>query len=227
MLSDYQSLVPQLVRDDAGKIATTDRDLAITAMTRRYSKDRPRTKVEDVAATAANELPLPTAWEADFSDVIGLEYPIGQVPPANLEQGRWAYYRKPSSIVIMLEDAIAVGGSVRVTYTASHLLDASNDTIPLADREPAACWAAALLCDQLAAFYSGSRDSSIQADSVNTQSRAQEYASRAKTLRKRYTDELGVDDKRSEPAGTVVALPADSSWGRPGLLRPRRLPPTY
>ena len=93
----------------------------------------------------------------------------------------------------------------------------SADTIPIEDREPVACWAAAVLCDQLAALYSGNTDSTIQADSVQQTSKAQEYAARAKALRKRYMDELGIEDKRSEPAGVVVNLDFPDSQGQDRL----------
>ena len=122
------------------------------------------------------------------------------------------------------QDAVAVAANaVRSTYTVKHSVTASEDTIPAQDREPVACWAAAILADQLAALYSGGTDSTIQADASPGQTRAQEYASRGRALRKRYFDELGIAEKKSEPAGTFVNLDQADSRGEDRLTHPRRL----
>jgi hypothetical protein len=219
MLADYQTLVTELVRDDAARVGPAERDRAIDAAVKRYSKDRPVVKVQDVAATGSNVLPLPAAWEADFSEERLIEHPIGNVPPTLLDREGYGLYQSPTAIVFQLLSAVTVGASMRVTFTIKHALSASVDTIPLQDREPAACWAAALLCDQLAAFYSGGTDSTIQADSAPGQSKAQEYAARARALRKRYTDELGIVDQRGEPAGTTVALERQPEFNIPKVVR--------
>lgn len=221
MLTDYQTLVVDLIRDDAARIATTERDRAITAAVERYSKDRPKVAVEDLTPTGANTVPLPAGWVTDFSTLRALEYPVGNVPPTMIDTTRYSFYQTPSAEVIQVVDSVAVtAGSVRATYTIKHTVSGVADTIPLGDREPVACWAAAILCDELAAFYSGGTDSTIQADSVEGRSKAQEYSARAKALRKRYLDELGVDDKRSQPAGAVVELKRPDSWGGPRLNHP-------
>lgn len=224
MLGDFQQIVTDLVRDDAGKIAAAERDRAIGAAVLRYSKDRPREKVDDLTPESAQLLPLPAAWEAEFSDLRSLEYPIGEIPPTFIEGGRYAFYRSPAALKIQLLDAVAVAANnVRSTYTIKHSVTASEDTVPVQEREPVSCWAAAVLCDQLAAFYSGGTDSTIQADSSPGQSRAQEYAARARSLRKRYFTELGIDeDAQLEPAGTFVNLDLGDSRGEDRLTHPRR-----
>jgi hypothetical protein len=218
MLSDYQTLVTELTRDDAGKIAVAERDRAIALAVERYSKDRPQPKVQDVTPDDANTLPLPAAWEADFSALVSLEYPIANVPPTMILQDRYGFYRSPTGLKIQVLDAVAVAANnVRVAYTIRHVVSAVADTIPVGDREPVACWAAAVLCDELAALYSGNTDSTIQADTVANTSKAQEYAARAKGLRRRYLDELGIEDKRAQPAGVVVDLDFKDSRGEDRL----------
>jgi len=218
MLSDHQALVIELIRDDAGKITTADRDRAINLAIERYSKDRPQEKTQDVTPADANHLPLPAAWETDFSELRSLEYPIGNVPASVIGQERYGFYRSPTALQIQLLDAVAVAANnVRATYTIRHVVSPTADTIPVGDREPVACWAAAVLCEELAALYSGNTDSTIQADNVQQTSKAQEYAARAKQLRKRYIDELGIDEKRSQPAGVVVNLDFPDSHGQERL----------
>lgn len=222
-LADYQALVDDLVRDDTAKITTADRDEAIARAVARYSKDRPRTKTEDVSAPGGNKLNLPSGWQTDFSDLRAIEYPIGNVPPSLLEQDSYGLYATPSGQEIQLVNAINAAQSVRVSYTIRHAVDATPaDTIRADDREPVCCWAAALLLEQLAAWFTGSSDSSIQADSVDRRSKSGEYAARAKSLRARYFVELGLDEKRNVAAGTVVDLDMSDSQGRDRLLHNRK-----
>ncbi len=215
MLSDYQTLVTDLVRDDAGKIASGERDLAIGLAVQRYSKDREKLAVEDLTPTDAHTLPLPVGWQVDFSELRTLEFPVALMPPSMLDQAHFGLYQTPTAVVVRTTDAVdVVANAVRATYTIAHLLDATHDTIPIADREAVACWAAAALCDQLASLYSGDTDSTISADSVHSAPRAVQYAARAVALRKRYTNELGIGDQRAVPAGTVVTMEKPDSRGQ-------------
>lgn len=221
MLVDYEQLVADLIRDDAARLSLPEKDRAIAAAVLRYSEDRPQEKAQDLTPTDANTLPLPAAWEVDFSTLRALEYPIGNVPATLVKQERTQFYRTPAALVIKLLDAVAVAAAnVRSTYTIKQVVDAGNDTIPIQHRQAVAAWAAAICCDQLASFYSGGTDATIQADAVQGQSKAQEYTKRAKDLRKFYLDELGIDDKRSTPAGTVVKLEQPDSWGGPRVNHP-------
>lgn len=222
MLSDYQTLVTDLTRDDAGKVSVAQRDAAIALAVERYSQDRPQDRVEDLVGVGTTLLALPAGWQAGFSSLKSLEHPVGRTPPAYIDQEAWSLYATPTGQQIMVLHAIAAGAAVRATYTVKHVLDALSDTIPLSHREAAAAWASALLCDQLAALYSGDTDSTIQADSVDHRSKAGEFASRARGLRKRYLDELGIDPKRNAAAGTVVNLDRTDSVGRDRLTHPRR-----
>jgi hypothetical protein len=113
----------------------------------------------------------------------------------------------------MVSYPIVANATVRSSYSIAHQVSGSADTIPLGDREVVCCLAAASLCDQLASLYSGDSDSTIQADSVNHQSKAAEFAARARALRKRYFDELGIDTKKNVAAGEVVNLDLPSSLG--------------
>lgn len=220
-LPDFQSLVDDLLRDDATRISNTQRDTAIASAIARYSKDRPRQKVEDIVADGSNLLPLPAAWENDFSSLSGLEYPIGDVPPTTIGQQWQRLYEAPSGLKIMVISTVPAGHSVRATFTISHAVSENSDTVPVGDREAVSCLAAASLCDQLAGLYSGDSDSTIQADSVNHQSKAGEFASRARALRKRYLDELGIDAKKNVAAGVVVDLDLNNSQGGPRLTHRR------
>ncbi|WP_119304959.1 hypothetical protein [Dongia deserti] len=217
MLSDYQTLTDNLVRDDTTKITVADRDRALGLAFARYGKDRPRTKVEDLVGAGTNELALPVGWQEGFSDLKSLEHPVGNIPPTFIAPEFRRLYQKPASTVIQLDSAIGAGQAVRTTYTIRHQVDGVTDTIPVDDREPIASYAAAILLDELAAFFSGASDSTIQADAVDHRSRGDQFASRASRLRKFYFDQLGIDPKREVAAGTVVELDVRDSLGGPRM----------
>lgn len=219
MLADYEQLTDSLVRDDTGKITVADRDDAIALAVLRYGQDRPQIKVEDITAPGGKLLDLPPAWQTDFSALNSVEYPIGEVPPTTVD---WQFYETPTVIKIMLASAITLGQSVRMNFTIRHVLDGANDTIRADDREAVCAWAASVLLDQLAALFSGDSDSTIQADSVDHQSKSAEYARRARRMRESYWNKMGVDPKRSVAAAAVVDLDQSDSRGRDRLLHNKR-----
>jgi hypothetical protein len=222
MLSDYETLVAAAVRDDASKLSPDEISSAINQAVARYSKDRPRQKVEDIVSPGGNLLPLPVAWEADFSQLNSLEYPIGRVPPSILEAGSWAMYATPGGLMVQVAIGIVEAAAVRATFSIAHILSGAVDTVPVGDRESVSSYASAILLDQLASLYSNDQDSTIKADSVQHTSKAGEFARRAKVLRQRYFDDLGIDTKRNVAAGVVVNLDLVNSVGRDRLTHPRR-----
>ena len=216
-LSDIQTLVADLVRDDAGKLGDPERDRAITRAVVRYSQDRPRAVIEDITADGSNFLPLPQAWEDGYSTISALEYPVGEFPVSLVSPEFYGVVPGPMGDEIRLAGVILDGNTVRATLVIPHLVDATHDTVPDTDHEAVASYAAALLMDQMAALHAGDSDSTIQADSVEHRSQAQEYASRARLYRARYSEMLGVDPKRLKPAGAVADLDLTDSRGRPRL----------
>ncbi len=215
-LVDYQTLTDNLVRDDGGEITAADRDQAIGLAVVRYSTDRPRTTVEAVVSAGGVFLDLPGGWQVDFSRLTGVELPDGDDATeidAVLDQGL-------SGWRIRLGRTLASGEMAHVRYTITHALDAAEDTVPLKDREAVAGWAAALLFEQLASLYSGNRQPTIDADTVDWQSKPGDYAMRAKRLRESYLNHLGIDQKRTVPAGAVVDFDRRSGDGGRRVAHP-------
>lgn len=217
-LADYQTLVTSLVRDQSGAITDADRDRAIELARLRYSEDAERMLTEDVTWAQAGYFgPLPQGWAAG-AWLIDAEYPVGQQPPAKIEL---AIYQEPTAQQLVAQDALAAGSVVRVSFAAPHQLTANADTIVLVHREAVASYAAHVLCKQLAAYYSAERETSINADSSNTESRARNYALRAKDYRAAYFAGIGKADPQAAggagAAGNGSAPAASvSAWsGRP------------
>ena len=82
----------------------------------------------------------------------------------------------------------------------------AEDTVPAHHREAVACWAAALLLDQLAAGHAGDKESTMQADAVDHGSTSGTYAARAAACRKRYYRITGAAPKPLAPASAVGSM---------------------
>jgi hypothetical protein len=120
MLSDFQSLVAKAVRDDSGLITAVDIDAAIALAVSRYSLDRPQYAVEDLEPTGLGELLLPETWEQGFSNIVSLEYPIGDFPARIVDPEAYAVYQRPVDAVLRL--LFAPTDAVRATFSKAHVL---------------------------------------------------------------------------------------------------------
>ncbi|MBF0248039.1 MAG: hypothetical protein HQL36_08215 [Alphaproteobacteria bacterium] len=217
-LADFQTLTDNLVRDDSGEIAVADRDQALALAVIRYSTDRPRTVVEAVVSAGGVFLDLPAGWEADFSRLTAVYLADGD----DVTEINAVLDRGLSGWRIRLGMSLVAGETAHVRFTIAHLLDADTDTVPLKDREAVSGWAAALLLEQLSSLYSGNRQPTINADAVDWQSKGRDYAMRAKRLRESYLDHLGIDPKRTVPAGAVVNFDQYDSLGHDRIVHSQR-----
>lgn len=223
-LSDFQALVADLLRDVEERIEDAERDRALASAVRRYAGDRPRKLVADVTAEAGHVLDLPEAWEPEVSAVQSIEYPVGEAPPAHLDAEAWRLYEGPDGVSIQIDDAAAAGAVYRIRFTAGHTLSAETDTIPARDREAVASYAAGLLLEGLAGIHAADSDEAlVGAPVVQQSSKFDRYARRARTLIKRYGELLGVQEPRTQAAGTAVNWNRNDSRGRDRLTHPRYL----
>lgn len=201
-LADYQTLVDSLVRDQSQTITSSDRDRAIELARLRYSADVTRELVRDVTWLVDGFMgPLPADWAAD-AWLVSAEYPIGQNPKRVLDL---SIYVDPAGQLLMAQESLPVGAVVRLAFAVPHLLSSSADTIPAQHREAVASYAAHVLCQQLASYYSAERESSISADGSSTESRARAYAYRAKDYRAAYFSAIGMPDAMAKAAGGGAA----------------------
>ncbi len=200
--ADYQQLVDDLVRDNSTTINNAARDRAIEQARVRYSADALRTMLTDLVwPQAGYSAPAPEGWNEE-AWVKQAEYPIGQQPLGLIELSVMAEPGEGGSITWLLASPVHLpaDATVRVTWTTGHQLSAGTeetpvaDTIPLKHRLAVASYAAHLLCLQLAAHFSGQRETAIGADSSATETRAREYAARAKEYRTTYYTGIGLAD---------------------------------
>lgn len=202
-------LTKAAVKDDSGRLLDpTDYDAAVVQALKRYSAARPRLVCEDLAGSGEHDLALPAGWCEGFSTLVSIEYPVGNVPETLLNGDDWILYQSPAGFKLRLIDAVPTATeTVRVLYSVLH----SEATVPVADTEAVANLAASLCLRQLAAGYGNAGDSTIQADSVNHQSKTDEYRRLADSFEKLYAGHLGIGSDAPVVASMATAAPATSS----------------
>ncbi len=217
-LADFETLIASMVPAD-GAYGDPERDTALQIAVLRYSQDVPRTVVNDVLwAATGYEGPLPADW-IDGCELIAGEYPIGLRPPEALDV---SIYVAPGPVQSLLAaESLPAGAEARITFSAPHQLvggGAPLDTIPLGHREAVASYAAFQLCRQIATKFGHERDTVISADRSDTESRARNFAARARDYRAGYFAGIGKADPQAgnggtssaEAAGAVVSWPSRS-----------------
>lgn len=219
---DFRDLTAALVRDDEARLSQGDIDSAIDSAVLRYSTDKPALKVVDVAAAGGYALAVPVGWQYDFSELLAIEYPIAANPQSFFERETFRLNDKPDGTrEIRFDNALPVA-NVRMYFTVMQSLTlAGADTLPITDREAVCKWAAARLCDELAALYSNTQDSSIAADAVQYSGKASQRRTQAVTYRKQYTDYFGIDDKKAQPAASSASVQLRTSTGSQRIFHGR------
>lgn len=215
MLADIQKLTDILAIDADGRFSPEDRAAAIELALFRYSSDKPRAACETVEFDGSAFLSMPDGWQKDFSRVLEIKTECGKRVPFETVPSL-------SGEKILLSGDVHTGDILTVWFTQRHVATETEDTVPSADREAVANWAAAFLLDGMAAGYAGSVNSTISSDSVEHGSKANNYHAQAAACRKFYRDHMGLDDKRNAAAGTTVVVKRSGTSGRMGIVNRRR-----
>lgn len=208
-LADFTALLDDLARDQGSVIVPEAHTRALEAARLQYSGDRPRQLVEDLAWLDNAVGPVPTGW-TDGAWVESAEYPIGRDPVALIGVSA---YLTPQGWQLMAASPVPAGGVVRVTVMAEHELSATADTIPPRHRLPVAQYAAHLLCHQLATHYSAQRETAMGSDASMTETRARQFADRARELRTAYFAGVGVIDPFKASGAGASSAPGAAAAG--------------
>lgn len=226
-LADFQQATQDLVRDKDQVLTLGNIDAAITAAVQRYSHDAPRALLVDQVAVAGSVQALPAGWLVDSSVLSGVEYPVDEMPQRNLSTAEFALRQTPSGPMLQLAFDVTAGETLRIGYTADHVVDAGTDTVPVKHRHAVACLAAANLCGQLAAYYATEGMPAIGADITDHVGKTERLRARKRDLEAEYTRALGVPEKPvSAPAGVVVQMDVGDTQGSGRLFHRRRYPST-
>lgn len=230
LLADYQAEVSGadglggLVQDKAGDLATADRDRAIAHAAEQFSRVRPRLIVADVTGTGSNDYAPPTGWEEQFSTILSIEFPTGNVPATLLEDGDYEIYRTTAGERIRLRTQQPTASEAfRVSFTGLHSVTATAGTIGDGNFRAVCHLAAAIACRMLATQYSQATSPSLGADSVDHKSKAGEFAARSRELLQIYRIHIGAQAETPAPAASYTQdWDRDFGWGEDRLTHPRR-----
>lgn len=203
-------LLEAKVKDESGRLTFVDDFLpALEAALLLYSAHRPKELVVDAPGDGSHDVALPETWVAEFSRLLRVEYPAGEVPEVILSAQRYRLYQAPTGRVLrLLDETPAADESVRLAFTAPR----TEEDIITGDTDAVACLGAAICCETLANLFASANDPTIAADVVNYRTKSAEWAARAKRLRQLYLDHMGIDDEGGAPASMTVAPPPDGGW---------------
>src|SRR5690606_1108682 len=191
-------LTQALTRDDVAVLNADDYAQALNLAVARYSKDKPR-QDDAVVNVSDGLLPLPAAWQADFSQLVQ----VYSVPGYDELTAR----QLPGDVLKLA----GYSGDVHVYFTLAHALENIEQTLWAGDAEFLATYAAALCCEQLSAYYSNEAQSTIAADVTQQTSKADLYRSLAKAYRRRYEGQI--KPVSSIPGGNGLSAGTVVTWG--------------
>jgi len=198
-LSDYNSQVSTLIKDDANFISSDDIDDAIAMAVTRYSLHRPLKKVDEYAGDGGYDYDLPTDWVQGFSRIVSVEYPYDEQDPNYINKEDWTIFLKlvgevQTYVLRFLAIKPVAADSIRVLYTIPHSVNGSASTVYTNDFDAVCALAASIACGMIARKFLQTSDPTIGADAVNYAAKSSAAASRAKELYKSYLDHLGLTD---------------------------------
>lgn len=209
-LSDLRAIMSGLIADEAGKLSLTTRNQAIQAAVKLHSNNIPAIKFQVVTGVSDDTATTPTGWVDEVSEIIAIELPLNDRPPTYLEEDEFRVIAAATAStayrIVFIYDVPGATERFGVRFTAPHKLGAtaSQNTIPDHHLDAVAHLAASVACNQLAAFYSQSADSMIQADSVNPQQKNPNYLQLSKAYKTYYLEFFKIDEKGFARAATVI-----------------------
>jgi len=218
------------MRDGAGFVSDGEVGSAQNTALATYNRHRPRVVSTSTAGDGGFDYALPASWSSGLSAIIDIEYPSGDQDPTILDRnGYRLYHNGVVERLRFLEDSPTAAEAFIVRYTASHAIGAGDNeagtTIPACDVRAFAQLVASICLRQLAARSAQSRDSTIDADSVDYGDGARTYNTLADELARSYREHVGVSDDEGEggvrAAVTFKDLDSSFPWGEDRLFHGR------
>jgi len=223
---DFRARVDAIIQDDAGFLTLAEKDAFITESAAIFSKDRPRERLASYWGSEPPiwEFPLPPDFEDGFSSIIRLEFPAGARIPRFLDPETYVLYRMPDDALVLrlLQHHVGADEELRITYTARHVLTATEVTIADADFDAVANLAASLCCRALAARFAQHSDSTIAADAVDYGAKVDQYTSLANSLYELYRTHVKPLEELARPASAFVDLDVTLATGQRRLYHEPR-----
>lgn len=208
-LAEYVARIQNLLPTTEQELLNQQVDLtntitgAITAAVRYYSCLRPRHLTVDLAGDGVSHtFDMPSTF-TDTSVIESVEYPANYQKPAILSYDRWTIYQTDARRLRLLDTVPGIGETIRVVYTAEHIVDDTTDTVPSTDFEAVCCLAASIVCGAVAAYYGHTVDPTIEAAYINYRTQADEWRALARQYQDRAKMYLGMLSSDVVTAGFV------------------------
>ena len=223
-LATFRTWQEDRLKDRAAYLSADEKDAAIDQAVLTYSKHRPQLTHSKTAGDGTYEYALPSGWQDTFSQVSSIEYPFGEQEPVYLEVNDWAIKHNGTAYKLRFRSC-SPGASefFLLAWTSRHSVTAGASTVYTEDEQAVADLAASYALRKLAARSAQSRDSTIDADSVNYGGAVASYTALADRLLRQYRDHIGVSDENETGiACSIGEIDTDFAWGHEHLTHPRR-----
>jgi hypothetical protein len=216
--ADYLTELASLIKDDQAKLSVADTKAALKAAVTSYGRDAGFSVRKRVDGAASADYVLATVlgslWVHGFTQVLGVEYPSGNIPPTTLNVFE--------DITIYDDGTAQDGTNLKLRFltcqpsATEHFIieiplqlalpEAGAANFPDNDKnfQAITLLAAAYACERLAAAYAQSTDATITADVVNYHDKSSKYQALAKQYKKRYN--LAVFGSEEPPSGVQAAM---------------------
>ena len=135
-LTQFKTRVGEILQDDAGKLTATEIANNLQEALKTYSKHRPRTIIKEITGDGTYDYSITThliAWIKGFSIIESIEFPANEQTPEYLDDNAWMILEKQiGEYIRFLEDTPSATETIRVAYTALHILIDATVTISIA-----------------------------------------------------------------------------------------------
>lgn len=169
-----------------------------------YSKYRPHENIETGnLPEGSNIINLPDGWQAAFSTINFFEYPAGSIPPVLLDEKDFEIFMDDDQ-TYKLRFAFPLTGAYKFSYSTTHGFDNSNPPIsgtPDTDFYCVCNIAAGIYLLALASRWGESLNPAVGADSVDYNSKTDQYRRLAKELFGQAASWLGIDISELDGSG--------------------------
>jgi hypothetical protein len=176
------------------------KDAAIAeAIQKKYSKDVPLEVVTDVVSDGTRDLPLArrSEWTGVRRRLLVCEgHRVSdriRIQSSYLDDNDFKLYRSPTGLKVRTDRNQVTAGCRGAADLDSHDTWRMRTTVYAGDFDAVCCLAASIAFEQLAAKYTQTGDSMVNADTVNYRTKNQEYLALAKSMFKRYADHIGLN----------------------------------
>ena len=224
-LSEYQTRLDQILKEQVGDLSTADKNAAIENAAKEHSRYRAQEIVADIAGndTYDYELDLLADWEKGFSVIKKIEYPAGEREPVYLEDEDWMIYEDTVGEKLrLLNDTPSGTETIRVTHSARHEVSETAGTIPRAHFEAVCHLAAKYALLALMNRYLQNTEPTLGADSVDHKSKAMESRSNANKEEAEYFQHMGIKPGEVTAGISFKDHDVDYPWGEDRLTHGRR-----